>query len=171
MDIKGEIKQHTNEIRNLPVWIQYLVAIATIFGTVFGGWGLYVVINQKSTVVVPITNNSGVATSTPNLSDILSKALSLETVIERQDFLNKYKDGVVTGQGMVEEVSRSGSGFLVDIKISGQTVTCSQDSSEEVEKRLLLLQGKKVRFSGKFPFTSIFGHGLAIDDCVLSWLQ
>ena len=171
MNIKEEIKQHTNEIKNLPVWIQYLVAVATIFGTVFGGWGLYVVINQENTVVVPITNNNGVATSTPNLSDILSKALSLETVIERQDFLNKYKDSVVTGQGIVEEVSRSGNGFLVDVKISGQTVTCSQEPSENLEKQLLLLQGKKIQFSGKFPFTNIFGHGLAINDCVLSRLQ
>lgn len=171
MDLKEEIKKHTSEVRGLPIWIQWGVAVATIFGTIFGGWGVYIVLTQNEPIVVPITSSGENVSSTPSLSDILSKALALETVIERQDFLNKYKDSVVRGEGTVEEVSRSGSGFLVDIKVVGQTITCSQESNENIEKQLLLLQNKKVQFYGKFPFTNIFGHGLAIDDCVLSRIQ
>ena len=112
-----------------------------------------------------------VATSTVSLADILSKALTLETVVERQDFLEKYIGSTVVAQGTVSEVSRSGtSGFLVDIKVVGQTITCPQDASDENEKQLLLLKGKRVQFVGKFPFTEIWGHGLGIDECVFSRL-
>jgi len=182
MDLKEEIIKHTTEVKNLPMWIQYVVAGATIFGTVFGGWGLYVVINQKSTVVVPtavlISGGSGVPTSTPNLSDILSKARSLETDIERQDFLERYVGSTVVAQGGVSEVKRSGtseffgtSEFSVDVEVLGQTIACPQEASEENERRLLLLKGKEVQITGKFPSTKMWGIGfIRIDECVLTRL-
>ena len=171
MDLKGEIKKHTTEVRNLPMWLQYVVAGATIFGTVFGAWGVYIVLNPRNNNTIPTVTGSGVATSTVDLSEILSKALSLETVVERQDFLNKYKGSIVTAQGTVTEVSRSGNGFIVDIKVSGQTVTCPQEPNQDLERQVLLLQGKRVQLIGKFPFTSIWEHGLGIDDCALTRLQ
>lgn len=112
--------------------------------------------------------NESVATSTISLSELLSKAVALDTVVERQDFLKKYVGSTVSAQGTVIEVSRSGNGFLVDIKINGQTITCPQESNVETEKQLLLLQGKRVQFIGQFPFTEIWGHGLGIDNCILS---
>ncbi len=109
------------------------------------------------------------ATSTVSLAEILDKALTLDTVVERQDFLGKYIGATVFAQGTVSQVSRSGAnGFLVDLKVVGQTVTCPQESNDENEKQLPLLKGKKVQIVGKFPFSEIWGHGLGIDDCVLT---
>ncbi|MBP7770458.1 MAG: hypothetical protein KA066_00930, partial [Candidatus Pacebacteria bacterium] len=88
---------------------------------------------------------------------------------EGLDFLGKYIGATVFAQGTVSQVSRSGAnGFLVDLKVVGQTVTCPQESNDENEKQLPLLKGKKVQIVGKFPFSEIWGHGLGIDDCVLT---
>jgi hypothetical protein len=112
-----------------------------------------------------------IATSTVSLAEILNKALTLDTVVERQDFLGKYIGTTVFAQGTVSEVSRSGtSGFLIDLKVAGQTVTCPQEANDDNERQLLLLKGKKVQVVGKFPFSEVWGHGLGIDDCVLTKL-
>lgn len=119
----------------------------------------------------PTSTTETIATSTVSLAEILNKALTLDTVVERQDFLGKYIGTTVFAQGIVSEVSRSGAGgFLVDLKVVGQTVTCPQEASDESEKQLPLLKGKKVQVVGKFPFSEIWGHGLGIDDCVLTRL-
>lgn len=118
-----------------------------------------------------IFTEQSIATSTVSLAEILNKALTLDTVVERQDFLGKYVGTTVFAQATVSEVSRSGtSSFLVDFKVSGQTVTCPQEANDDNEKQLTLLKGKRVQVVGKFPFSEIWGHGLGIDDCVLTRL-
>ncbi len=97
---------------------------------------------------------------------MFTKTSALGSVLERQDFLKKYVGSKIYGKGSVTEVSRSGDGYLVDISIAGQLVTCSLNGGEENERRVSLLKGKTVNFSGTFTFTKIFDHGLAIDDCV-----
>ena len=87
-------------------------------------------------------------------------------MVERQDFLTKYIGDKIYGEGTVTQISRLGDdNFLVDIKIDKTTISCQQDDSEENEKRLLLLQGKTVNFSGIFSFTKIAEHGIEIKDC------
>lgn len=123
--------------------------------------------NERSTISI----EQPIATSTVSLAEILNKALTLDTVVERQDFLGKYIGTTVFAQGTVSEVSRSGtSGFLVDLKVAGQTVTCPQEANDDTEKQLPLLKGKRVQVVGKFPFSKIWEHGLGIDDCVLTRL-
>lgn len=98
---------------------------------------------------------------------MFNKASALGSVLEKQDFLRKYVGSKIYGKGFVSEVSRSGNGYLVDISIAGQLVSCPLSGSEENERRVPLLKGKTVNFTGTFPFTNIFDHGLAIDDCIL----
>ncbi|MBI2888294.1 MAG: hypothetical protein HYY10_00015 [Candidatus Liptonbacteria bacterium] len=165
MEAKEIIRNIQSDIKDVPLWLKYLVAIATIFGTLFGGWGLLVVLNTTSNKIIdnPIFN----ATSTINISDVLSKAVALDTVLERQDFLTKYIGSSVRGEGVVKEVSRVGDGFLIDIRVNEQKLTCPQAKSGENERLLPLLQGKKINFIGTFTYRQVFEHGLEIGDCLL----
>ena len=115
-----------------------------------------------------LTKKDEVTTSTINISDLFYKALKLETVVEKQDFLNKYIGTPIYGMGVVQEVSRTGGGggFLVDIReMNNQIVTCPQEGGEENERRLLLLKGKNISFTGVFTYRQIVGYGLAIGSC------
>lgn len=142
-----------------------IIAIVIAFVSIpwLQNWISFFRVNQDSTNLT----SQLVATSTINISDVLSKALTLDTVVERQDFLKKYIGSQVYGRGVVEEISRAGDGFLVDVDINRQTITCPQSGDEENEKRLLLLKGRTISFSGVFTFRQIFEHGLEINDCVL----
>ncbi len=169
MPTEDKIEQYKNDIRDLPLWVKYVVASATIFGTGFGGWGIYILLNQPTPA--PITINRSIsdnATSTINISDLLSKALALDTVIERQDFLTKYVGDLVHGEGRIKQVSRYGNKLLIDFDINGQTIICPQDEDAKNEKQLLLLKGKTASFSGVFTYKEYFNYGgLIIDNCVL----
>lgn len=169
MPIEDQIEKYKNDVKDIPLWVKYVVAGATIFGTVFGGWGIYILLNQPDPTQVvinrPISEN---ATSTINISDLLSKALALDTVIERQDFLTKYVGDFVYGEGEVKQVSRYGNKLLVDFDINNQTIICPQDEDAKSGKQLLLLKGKTASFSGVFTYKEYFNYnGLIIDDCVL----
>lgn len=166
---ENKIKKYKSDIKDIPLWIKYVVAGATIFGTVFGGWGVYILLNQPTPTQV-VGNNSAPqnATSTINISDLLSKALTLDTIIERQDFLTKYVGDLVYGGGKIKQVSRYGNKLLVDFDINSQTIICPQDEDAKNEKQLLLLKGKTASFSGIFTYKEYFNYdGLIIDDCVL----
>lgn len=157
-----------------PFWFAFM-ALGTLIGIITGLMYLAQYFGYLPTSFAdsnsPTYATETTATSTVPLTDILSKALTLETVVERQDFLKKYIGSTVVAQGTVTEVSRSGaSGFLVDLKVLGQTVTCPQEASEENEKQLPLLKGKSVQIVGRFPFSEIWGHGLGIDECSLTRL-
>lgn len=116
-----ETKINTIKLEH-PFWF-WFTAIGTLVGIVTGSMFLaqyfgvlpYSLGNNLSVTSI----NETTATSTLPLSDLLSKALTLETVIERQDFLKKYIGSTVSVQGVVTEVSRSGSGFLIDMKVNG----------------------------------------------------
>src|SRR3989344_3142537 len=137
----------------------------TIVGVMIAGVGLIWTVYKDIYPPVPTSITQSVSTSTINISDIFSKALNLDTVVERQDFLAKYIGNQVYGRGVVGEVSRSGSIFLVDIKVDSQAITCLQEENQENEKQLLLLKGKNINFVGAFTYQRIFEHGLEIKDC------
>lgn len=160
-----DIKENLKELRGLPIWIQYLVAIATVFGTIFGGWGLYIILNQEKLVEDKITY-ADTATST-NLSELFSKALSYKTVLDRQNFLEKYMNSPVYGKGTVSEISKAGDRFFLDITVENVLFTCSQEKNIENERKIPLLKGKTVSFRGIFTYSNVYGHGLSIDDCEL----
>ncbi len=110
------------------------------------------------------------ATSTINISDIFSKALSYNTVFERQDFLNKYIGSSIYGDGVIKEISHYGNKFLIDIKINKQLITCPQEKDEKLERKYPFLKDKPIRFFGVFTYTTYFGHdnGLVIDNCIIN---
>lgn len=110
---------------------------------------------------------STVATSTPNLSDLFSKALSYELVAERQDFLGKYIGKQVYGRGVIEEVSRAGDKFLIDIDLGKASIVCPQEKTDFLEEQYPFLKGRQVMLYGSFTYTKIFGHGdnISIEPC------
>jgi hypothetical protein len=154
---------------DIPIWLKYLVAFVTIFMAV---WPIYAHFksNQYSSLKIEETSiqntKNDLATTTLNISDLLLKAYSLETTIERQDLLEKYKGDQVYGRGIVKQISRWGNNkFLVDIRVEKNTISCEQAGSEENEKSLLLLKEKIVNFTGTFTYINIFDHGLMIEEC------
>ena len=172
----NRFQKYANNIKDIPLWLKYIVAGATIFGVLgvlFSGWGLLKSPASTQTKVEISTNNPiENATSTILISDLLSKALSLGTVVERQDFLTKYIGSKIHGMGSVKQISRAGnSGFLVDINVNGTTITitCPRDANEESEKTLLLMKGRDVYFTGIFTYQNYVDHGLVIDDCELKF--
>ena len=175
MASKGTIKKIRKDIKGLPLWLQYLVAITTVLSFLYIislGRSVYTVFVPQQAPVASVADslNLGSATSTIDISDILAKALSYDTVVERQDFLTGYIGEQVRGWGIVKQISRvGGGGFLVDLteRVTGRMLTCEQEETDENEKQLLLLKGKVVSFTGVFPFVEYYGHGLGIDNCVL----
>lgn len=161
----NKIKKYTGDIKDLPIWLKYVVAVATIFG----GFGLYSFFSAPIYIQVPVNNTvSENATSTISISNLLSKALALDTIIERQDFLTKYIGDQVYGESKVKQISRYGDKFFVDFNINNQIISCPQDNNEKNEKQLLFLKGKTVKFVGIFTYEKYFENGgLIIDNCVL----
>jgi len=169
MRTESKIERYKNDIKDLPLWLKYIGVAATVFGAIFGGWGIYIILNQPTPIQTIVANSiSENATSTVNISDLLSKALTLDTVIERQDFLTKYVGDLVYGEGKVKQISRYGNKLLIDFDINNQTIVCPQDENVENEKQLLFLRGKTTSFFGTFTYKEYFNYkGLIIDDCIL----
>lgn len=144
----------------------FLTILGVIIALLALIWSIY---TYTHPILSPDQLSQPFSTSTIKISDLLSKALKLETIIERQDFLTKYINSQILGTGIIEQISRSGgnSGFLVDIKADGRIITCFQEKTDENEKQLPLLQGKKINFTGIFTYQEVSGHGLDIRDCVL----
>jgi hypothetical protein len=160
----GEIKkQH-------PFWF-WFTTIGTLVGIVTGLMflaqylGLLSASLRGNLPTTPISET--IATTTPNLSDLFSKALSYETVAERQDFLGKYIGKQVYGHGVIEEVSRAGEMFLIDINLGKLSVVCPQEKTDVLEGQYPFLKGKRVMLYGIFTYNTIFGHGdnISIDPC------
>lgn len=131
-----------------------------------------IILNQPEQKIALNQSEQKISTSAINALDLFSKARKFETGVEQQDFLNKYINTPIYGTGVVEDIDRisgigGGDGFLVSIKINNQTVTCFQEGDEENERRLLLLKGKNVGFTGIFnrKQTSLFLMGF--DSCLL----
>ena len=166
MDTKAEIKKYTDDVKDLPIWLKYTLALFAILGTSGTLFGVYVTLKYPTPVQVYTGNSTGNATTAINIADIFNKANDLSSVLERQDFLKKYIGSKVYGKGPVTEISRSGDGYVVDITIAGQLVSCQLTGDEENERRVYLLKGKTVSLTGTFTFSNIFGHGLDIDNCI-----
>jgi len=125
--------------------------------------GTYIILSERPSPEP--TNFLESATSTVSIVDLFTRADGMESVLDRQDFLEKYIGSFVSGRGVVSEVSRAGSGYIVDIRIAGHLVSCQLESNEENDRLVLLLKGKVVDLTGEFTFSNIFGHGLGIDNC------
>lgn len=153
-------------------WAQGIILLSAAAGLFGVGWAVYtyfVPVGSKVTDAKSFYSEGSdrVSTSTINVSDVLTKANTLDTLVEKQDFLKKYVGSKIFGVGAVDEVSRSGDGFMLDVIISSSLVSCRLSGNEENEKRLPLLKGKSISFSGIFTLSNIFGHGLSIEDCNL----
>lgn len=113
------------------------------------------------------------ATSSINISEVFTQALSYNSAIDRDDFLRPYVGKQIYGVGVVAEVSRIGQGFLIDIRERNQAIlSCSQeDGGEEKKRQLLLLKDKTVNFTGIFTshrLADVGLGGLSVDEC---WLE
>lgn len=159
-------------LKDIPLWLKWVVAIVAVLVFL---WEVYIyfspifVNNSGFSLQAPV-DDSDMATSTTQLSAILNKALTFDTVIERQDFLTKYIGDQVSGQGTIKDISRFGGTLLIDIDFSPKDVNCNQEASEENEKKWLLAKGRRIEFIGKFPFFGTPEHGLNIDECILTFL-
>ena len=158
-----------NNIPNedIPLWLKWVGSIVAIFGVI---WVIYAYFFPNKPIwgvdIFRAKESVNVATTTPNISDLFSKALSYDTVAERQDFLGKYINTPIYGDGVIKEISRSGERFLLDITTSGQLLICPQEKTDNLEKQFYFLKGKDVRFYGTFTYSTYFGsNGLVIDNC------
>ncbi len=100
------IKKYTNEIKGLPLWIQSMVAISTILGTIFGAWGLYIVISDKYSSFDYLISKTATSTVPINIVDVLSKANSKDTFMEQSDFLEKYRNIEIYSHGYFKNISK-----------------------------------------------------------------
>lgn len=159
------VEKYAKDVKDLPIWLKWGLAFVGILGFLLS---LYIYFNPNGQTIINLSNSDvkeTTATNTLNISELFSKALSLDTIVERQDFLNKYVGDQVYGEGKVKQISRLGNdNLIVDINVNGNTISCIQ---EENEKQLILLQNKVVSFYGIFTYKNIFEHGLEIDACVL----
>lgn len=164
--------------KDIPLSLKYIVAFATIIAIIpiittvinyfrlnyFNKIGIEG--DPHQTISRDLDNTNNISTTTINVADLFSKALTLGTLVERQDFLSKYIDEQIYGEGVVEQISRWGDAYLLlDIKVNNITTSCRQDSNEENEKNLLLLKDKTIYFTGKFQNIKIMDHGMEIKDC------
>ena len=135
--------------------------LAQYFGILSNSWGDNLPL---------ISASENVATTTPSISDLFSKALSYESVAERQDFLGKYVGKQIYGRGVIEEVSRAGERFLVDIDLGKVSIVCPQEKTDVLEEQYPFLKGKQIMLYGVFTYTTIFGHGdnISIEPCSFS---
>lgn len=130
MQEESKIEKYKNDIRDLPLWLKYVLAIFAIVGTgsaVFAAWIGYGTLTSETPVQVVINSENNNTLNTANISDLFLKALALDTVLERQDFLAKYVGDLVYGKGKIKQVSRYGNKLLVDFDINNQTIICPQD--------------------------------------------
>ena len=155
-----------------PFWF-WFTTIGTLIGIITGLMYLaqyFGFIQNSFPSILTAPGNVSLATSTPNLSDLFSKALSYESVVERQDFLGKYVGKQVYGRGVIEEVSRARDKFLIDIDLGKASIVCPQEKTDVLEEQYPFLKGKHVMLYGVFTYTTIFGHGdnISIDPCSFS---
>ncbi|MDO8743453.1 MAG: hypothetical protein Q7J30_02815 [Candidatus Azambacteria bacterium] len=163
----GRDKNNNIPKEDVPLWLKWVALIVGIIGVI---WAIYTYFFPNKPIwgidIFRTEESINVATTTPNISDLFNKALSYDTVAERQDFLGKYVNALIYGDGVIKEISRSGERFLLDITTSGQLLICPQEKTDNLEKRFYFLKGKDVRFYGTFTYSTYFGsNGLVIDNC------
>ena len=153
------------------MWLQYSVAVATIFGAVFGGWGIYIVLTSQTSQQNPTLSTSETGTSTIRLSDIFARYNAMNRAIDQQIFLKDYVGVNVYGMGsfnnLAEALGEEGTYYLY-LNTPGALIMCEFDNTDEVTKRRLdlLTSGNKVDFFGTFTGSiSIGGDSWSIRNC------
>lgn len=155
---------------DIPTWLKYSIAIWSFASPFIGAWaGVSMFKAPPTDSLVPQV--AGIATSTPNLADIFSKANSLATILERQGVLSRYKESYVYATSEVRDISKYGSTYYVDLDVEGVIVTCPIPESEERNKLIPILQGKQITIYGVFTYTNLLDKtGLIIGDCKILYI-
>lgn len=159
--------------RDHPFWF-WFGALGTLIGIVTGliffaqYFGLLGAVWDNN--VVPTPMNENFATSTTNLATMLAKNNNFNTRLEKQNFIDKYSNTRVFGQGSFEDIEKVGEAYIVQMLISKNLVACQ--FSFEFEKPLLLLsRGQIVNFYGDFTGSGLAGYGAInpwyIESCTL----
>ncbi len=160
-----------DRIQDIPLWLKWVATFVTISG--IGGaaiWSQFVGDVSFLSSTPPIIADT-IATSTPNLENILEKNNTFSTSLEKQNFVSKYKDLVVYGAGTFEDIDQSGGGdYLVFITVARNRIGCS--FGPEWERDLLTFtKGNQVTFTGVFTGSGLAGYGAInpwlITDCGL----
>ena len=172
MVLDDNIKHYKKELGDLPLWLKYAVAIATIFGTIFGGWGVYIVISDKNNKDRLLDSTTATSSIPINITSILSMALHKDTAMEQRDFLNKYEDVKVFVDGYFKDILNYGENYQVFIDSSllpfgNMPIVCSLDNLSEDEKRELFLFKKrdKVLLRGVFTGGNYNGIAWYVKEC------
>ena len=157
--------------KDIPVWLKYLVAVATVLGV---GWAVYIyfIPNMEFVSGSPVTHSeieNEIATSTLNISDILAKYNALDTNLEQRNFLEKYRDVKIYGRGTYKNIDKPSDRFLVTINVSTGLVSCYTNGDLETEQKLNLLKiGQTINFTGTFTTSGTWGGGWTVYDCIVS---
>jgi hypothetical protein len=158
----------TQDESSKKTWFSMDNPIMWIIATLLVAGIIYLFSNYSSVFGSLMTNSNKQlsATSTINISDVLSRSNSMSTSLQREDFLAKYKDTQVQGSGKYTDISRFGDGYVLTLDISGNPVSCAFDQS--LDKRLALFgKGDTVSFSGTFTGGNINGVSWFIQNCSL----
>ena len=168
---RDKIKKQDNFMKDIPLWLKYLVAVATVIGV---GWTVYIYFIPGGGFVLgsPITHSEAeneTATSTLNISDILAKYNALDTNLEQRNFLEKYRDAKIYGRGIYKNIDKPGDRFLITVNVSTGLVSCYTNGDLETEQKLSLLKiGQTVNFTGTFSTSVTWGGGWSVDDCIVA---
>ena len=123
---------------------------------------------------VPITPSHPMsieaASSTVNIWDILSRADGFGTSLERDSFLEKYKDSNVYGVGSFNDINKNSDAYYVFMYVGKYPVACSfENVNSSTERELLLLRnGNNVSFTGTFVAGNLNGAAWYVQGCSLS---
>lgn len=155
---------------DIPLWLKWLVAVAAVLVLL---WGIYTYFFPNSSSLgmnLIHSPETGMATSTINISDILTKLNGMNTSLEAENFLKNYTNTNVYGSGSFENIAQPAQDFIVTISVSGGEVSCDFDFSTSTQESLLLLQkGQKIAFTGIFTGdTDGDNGGWYVSNCALT---
>lgn len=167
-----KIESYKNDIKDLPLWLKYALALFTLFGTVGPFLPIWVWLNDVP-IQPTVYQTSCSATSTINILDVLSKNDSLGSAYDKQEFLKDYLGEKTCGVGSYVDFYKSGEVFRVLIDVQNHILSCGlseYNSDIDLGKRLRLLKkGQEMTFFGKFTNSFSDGAYRIIDDC--KWLK
>lgn len=147
---------------SIPSWLQYVVALATVLGFL---WGLYIYFNPSSPVA---TSPSVAPTSTPvdlrnmligSIFDLVQEIQKIDKELLKEDFLQNSKGRIFEAEGVVSEIGKFESGEIwVTIRGAAtdgslEAVECHFDDSWEKTLRNLLSTNKdQIKFGGEIGY-------------------
>ena len=168
---RDKIKWQDKNVKDVPIWLKYLAAIATILAVILAVYVYFVPDGSmifSSPIIQPETEHN-IATSTLNISDILAKYNALDTNLEQRNFLEKYRDVKIYGRGTYKNIDKPSDRFLITINVSTGLVSCYTNGDLETEQKLNLLKiGQTINFTGTFTTSGTWGGGWTVYDCIVS---